>query len=878
MYHSHSHSNPGAAATRPRRKHILPMNGVRRLLGGATQRSQSPPTSIPVSTEPPPQPPFQTTAPLALSSKPSWPPTSTTATTNGYPNGRPDSASSSTTNTSAAYVNGGLSKSFVSRQNSLENDSRPQSLGSSMSSPPQKPVPVSSPGSSPTSALRSPNALAGPSSPSKPVPSRVAQLRAWKRASGTVDTRDELLMSLLASEAIVESREFDILNSEDVEELKKEYQVLEARQGAMEKKLKLETKIRDAASSLAKVNAAHKTVSKQSSEQLETANRKVESVQKDLWRISERSNEINRKLLEHRAGVLSFSLRNLEAKVAGDTDESGYSTLIRNSQMSPTSSETSYSSCKTKFEGPHLFSGHENALQPLSPRKPPSAAEYAFLEGKVKDVTGKLQAATDAQNNARREASMLKLELEGLETSLALELQAAEEKMSSMRFEVEKVGTLESQLREMAEGQKEWDREQEIKQREIETLERRLEVMEEKSSEAVGIEIRVLELESALGALQNLMRNHGLNLPNNVSLSQQVSYLETHLDDVRSRLDAQQTQRNEWESIRHKLEEEVRVGLDKREALVQEVEEARQDREEARKEARILEGRLREQAMTPAESMKSISYSDAPQDIKDFIELLKPVWNALPSPESRASKFGRRTKSPISAPGSPNMSLSELDVRLLKTLYDGRPAYQIVDTSYQFSVEALAARVQALIADDRALIERLVRFAQAHDLLRKNAERAQKLAQESSVALETYQKQVKVLEDRNMVLGSNVTALQNEIQELQGAIDKVLIEKRDVEMQAAEQAETCRQLSEANDTLSAKTLSLAEEAAAAPEAIRNQLERQLSECKAELERAQEDITAMRTAEASQSIALLDELNHMQGENANLRAQLRAGKK
>jgi hypothetical protein len=64
-----------------------------------------------------------------------------------------------------------------------------------------------------------------------------------------------------------------------------------------------------------------------------------------------------------------------------------------------------------------------------------------------------------------------------------------------------------------------------------------------------------------------------------------------------------------------------------------------------------------------------------------------------------------------------------------------------------FSVEAFAQRVQALISDDRALMERLIRFAQAHDLLKKNAERAQKLAQESNAALETYQKQVRTLEE-----------------------------------------------------------------------------------------------------------------------------------
>lgn len=113
---------------------------------------------------------------------------------------------------------------------------------------------------------------------------------------------------------------------------------------------------------------------------------------------------------------------------------------------------------------------------------------------------------------------------------------------------------------------------------------------------------------------------------------------------------------------------------------------------------------------------------------------------------------------------------------------------------------------------------------------------------------------------------------------LQDAVDRITADKRDVEMQAAEQAETCRQLTEANNTLSARTLTLAEEAASAPEMVKKQLEAQLTECKASLERAQEEIDAMRTNEQSQRIALLDELNSMQTENGSLRAQLRAAKK
>lgn len=108
-------------------------------------------------------------------------------------------------------------------------------------------------------------------------------------------------------------------------------------------------------------------------------------------------------------------------------------------------------------------------------------------------------------------------------------------------------------------------------------------------------------------------------------------------------------------------------------------------------------------------------------------------------------------------------------------------------------------------------------------------------------------------------------------------IERVSNEKTEVEMLAAEQAETCRQLTEANNTLSARTLTLAEEAASAPEMVRKQLEGQLAECRAALERAQGEVDAMRASEQSQGIALLDELNSVQTENEALRAQLRARK-
>jgi chromosome segregation ATPase len=115
---------------------------------------------------------------------------------------------------------------------------------------------------------------------------------------------------------------------------------------------------------------------------------------------------------------------------------------------------------------------------------------------------------------------------------------------------------------------------------------------------------------------------------------------------------------------------------------------------------------------------------------------------------------------------------------------------------------------------------------------------------------------------------------QDEVNHLQETVERTQNEKRDVEAKASEQAETCRQLTQANNTLSAKTLRLAEEAANAPVTLR----RQLDECQENLRMAEEEIQALQMSDNNQRIALMDELNSVQTENSNLRAQLRALKR
>ncbi|KAF9037819.1 hypothetical protein BDZ89DRAFT_431752 [Hymenopellis radicata] len=752
----------------------------------------------------------------------------------------------------------------------------------------------------------------------------------YKRSSSRLNIRDELLLSLLASDAVVDSREFEILSSEEVDDLKKEHQLLQSRLGAMQKKLALETKIRDAALSLARVNANNKKMSKQTEEQLAAASRRVEVAQKEWWRVSERSSEVNKRLLEHRAGVLSFSVRSMEKKANtqdnGSTHhnrDSGYETPNRSMSLSPVLSSTS----SAPFDGAHLFAGHADTVVPVAQRSSDSAIRE--LEDKLKTATEALAAASRKQAEMTRDLSLVKLEKQEVETMMDFELQSAQDTIAALEAEIPKMEQLENEFDQLLDEKRVWEQERAARDGQIAQLQLKLQTMETTSvqTQASDAEIRRIqldleqerlawqkeraqleeenmddlrrlqeetdrikdeddaalqklsdELEDNVAMVQSLIQKHDIPMYSRETTPKALlSSLSLHLESLGSKA--------ELESVKKELEEEVT----KREALLREVEEARREREDARKESRMLTLKLKDQIDMAVRSPivpTGMFPTEFTGDAAKIVSVLQPLWSLLPSPEARAAKFNaqRQFRAGSPTPSSPggiggSKSLSDLDVRSLKSLYGSSPSgTPLSPNPTPFTVEAFAGRVQALVLDDRSLIERLLRFAQAHDLLKKNADRAQKLAQEGSTALETYQKQVRTLEDRNMSLSAKYTAMEDQVRELQDSVDRITSEKLEIENLAAEQAETCRQLTEANNTLSARTLTLAEEAASAPEMIKKQLEAQLAESRAALKEAQERLEAIATSEQNQKAILLDELNTMQTENGQLRAQLRAIKK
>lgn len=149
-------------------------------------------------------------------------------------------------------------------------------------------------------------------------------------------------MHLLVETAIIDSAEYEVLSFEEVEELKKEYTFLAARIDAARRKLALESKVRDAALSLSRLYNGKKgkrrsllggsEVTQKTDEELVQSNQKVEQLVKELWRLNNRVVEIQRRLLQHSAGVLGMTHQG-STRVQGTSGQNASSRLAAQGQL-----------------------------------------------------------------------------------------------------------------------------------------------------------------------------------------------------------------------------------------------------------------------------------------------------------------------------------------------------------------------------------------------------------------------------------------------------------------------------------------------------------------------------------------------------------------
>lgn len=277
-----------------------------------------------------------------------------------------------------------------------------------------------------------------------------------------------------------------------------EYQALSCRLTGLKKKLTLETKIRDAALSLAKVNAPYKSVSGQTTEQADTSSSKVESAQRDVWVLSGQVNEIHRRLMEHRASVLSHSLKRLEK-----SHHSTPSPMVNGSSPPPgISSPTDLRSPSVHARFEHFFAGHSDAVVPQPPKKPPSNEDLAVLEEKLGSVTRELVQANKQQADLARDLSLLQLEKEQLQTALEMELQTAEEQARSLGSELVQYKGEVEELWQQKEALELTIVELEERKGQVESLQQQLEAADLRNGEASEANKQVLLQEQEFAKLK----------------------------------------------------------------------------------------------------------------------------------------------------------------------------------------------------------------------------------------------------------------------------------------------------------------------------------------------------------------------------------------
>ncbi|KAL8804429.1 MAG: hypothetical protein Q9200_005826 [Gallowayella weberi] len=149
-----------------------------------------------------------------------------------------------------------------------------------------------------------------------------------------LESHDPISMHLLMETAMDESQQYDILSVEELEKLKKELALLSSRIDATKRKLVLENKIRDAAQSYNRLDSPSNRDSVRdgfgrspkghrrsilgsrgsmsellikNDDELAASTKKCEELAEDLWRLEKRMQELQRRLLEHTAGVLQVT-------------------------------------------------------------------------------------------------------------------------------------------------------------------------------------------------------------------------------------------------------------------------------------------------------------------------------------------------------------------------------------------------------------------------------------------------------------------------------------------------------------------------------------------------------------------------------------------
>ncbi|KAL9607878.1 MAG: hypothetical protein Q9167_007256 [Letrouitia subvulpina] len=153
-------------------------------------------------------------------------------------------------------------------------------------------------------------------------------------SSRLLNSQDPVSMHLLMETALGESQHFEVLSIEELDEIKKEIALVSSRIDATKRKLVIETKLRDAHQSINRLDSpSNREITRDGfiksqkghrrsimgsrgsmsellgkhDDELSASGRKCEDMAQELWKLEKRLQELQKKLLEHTAGVLQVT-------------------------------------------------------------------------------------------------------------------------------------------------------------------------------------------------------------------------------------------------------------------------------------------------------------------------------------------------------------------------------------------------------------------------------------------------------------------------------------------------------------------------------------------------------------------------------------------
>ncbi|KAM0553851.1 hypothetical protein ACHAPJ_007197 [Fusarium lateritium] len=143
------------------------------------------------------------------------------------------------------------------------------------------------------------------------------------QSSALVDLKDPIQVHLLTETALSDSKEYEILSQEEVDDLKKQCQSLSQRVESTRQNLTIQSKYRDAAISMARLynpgkldgkrrsllgrNSGDHARAKEAEAERQASERKCEELAAELFNLEKRLMEPQRRLLEHTAGILQLT-------------------------------------------------------------------------------------------------------------------------------------------------------------------------------------------------------------------------------------------------------------------------------------------------------------------------------------------------------------------------------------------------------------------------------------------------------------------------------------------------------------------------------------------------------------------------------------------